>query len=112
MKNNYISKWMLQRVTAIILIPLSFWFIYNCISFQKLQYFELQLFFKSYLNSSLFIVMMTSMIFHAKLGCETIIQDYIVTFFYKKFLKIMINLISLFSLFSVILAIFKLSIYQ
>ena len=49
MKNSYASKWILQRATALLLIPLTFWFIYQCISFQDLQYEELKLFFGSYI---------------------------------------------------------------
>ena len=110
MKISYSAKWLLQRITAIILIPLTFWFIYNCISFQNLKYFELQLFFQSYINSALFFLMMVSMLIHAKLGCETIIQDYISSSFLKKIFIVIINFIAFFSLFLVIVAIFKINI--
>ena len=110
MLNSYSSKWVLQRITAVFLIPLSFWFIYKCVSFQGLHYFELQLFFQSYLNSFLFLTMMFTMLIHAKLGCETIIQDYVSTPLLKKLFKILINFIIIFSLFLVILAIVKLNI--
>ena len=86
MKINYSNKWLIQRITAIFLIPLSFWFVYNCVSFQNLQYDDLLLFFQSYINSFLFLVMMISMLIHARLGCETIVQDYISSMFLKKFL--------------------------
>ena len=111
MKISYSAKWILQRITAIILIPLTFWFIYNCISFQNLQYFELQLFFRSYLNSFFFLVMMFSMLIHAKLGCETIVQDYFSSLHIRKIFKIIINFITISSLFLVIIAIIKLSIF-
>ena len=112
MSNDYKFKWMLQRITAILLIPLSFWFIYQCISFQKLNYFELKFFFESYLNSLLFLFMMAIMLIHAKLGCETIIEDYISTSFLKKFFKRFLNLSIFFSLFLVIIAILNLSILR
>ena len=111
MKKNYSSKWVLQRITAIFLIPLSFWFIYKCISFQKLQYFELQLFFKSPLNSFLFFIMMVAMLVHAKLGNETIVKDYISSSYLKFFFKGLINFIVYVSLFLVIIAIIKLNIF-
>jgi succinate dehydrogenase / fumarate reductase, membrane anchor subunit len=111
MKISYKSKWVLQRVTALLLIPLSFWFIYQCLTFQKLQYFELKLFFQSYLNSLLFLAMMTVMLIHAKLGCETIITDYISSSSLKTLFKFILNFISYFSLFLVITAIINLSIF-
>ena len=75
--NSYSSKWMIQRITAILLIPLTFWFVYNCVLFSKLNYEDLIIFFSSYRNSLLFLLMMVSMLIHAKFGCEIIIVDYI-----------------------------------
>ena len=74
---NYAGKWILQRVTAIVLIPLTFWFVYNCISFSYLSFDEIIFFFSSMLNSFLFLILMMSMFLHAKIGCETILDDYI-----------------------------------
>ena len=74
---NYALKWLLQRITALILIPLTFWFIYSAISLSKMEYYETINFFQSYLNSSLFYIMMISMLFHGKLGLQTIIDDYV-----------------------------------
>ena len=110
MKNKYVKKWIIQRITALFLIPISFWFIYQCISFQNLDYYGLQLFFKSYFNSFLFIIMMSTMLIHAKLGCETITQDYVTSTLLKKIFKISIDFIFIVSLFLVIFAIIKLNI--
>ncbi|SVE23996.1 uncharacterized protein METZ01_LOCUS476850, partial [marine metagenome] len=110
MKNSYASKWILQRITALFLIPLTFWFIYQCISFQDFQFEEMKLFFQSYLNSFLFLMMMISMLIHGKLGCETIIQDYISSLYLQKIFKGLINFITLITFFLVTVAIFKLNI--
>ena len=112
MKNSYAFKWILQRITALFLIPLTFWFIYYCISFQYLQFEEMKLFFQSYLNSFLFLIMMIAMLIHGKLGCETIVQDYVSSLYMQKIFRGVINLITLFTFFLVIMAIFKLSIIQ
>ena len=111
MKNIYTYKWLIQRITAIFLIPLSFWFIFQCLSFQKLEYYELQLFFQSYVNSFFFLLMMFLILIHAKLGCETIVQDYFSSRHLGNFFKIIINFIALSSLFFVIIAIIKLNIF-
>ena len=112
MKNSYASKWILQRITALFLIPFTFWFIYQCISFQNFQFEEMKLFFQSYLNSFLFLSMMIVMLIHAKLGCETIVQDYISSLYLQKTFKGLINFITVITLLLVIAAIFKLSIIQ
>ena len=74
---KYSTKWITQRVTALLLVPLFFWFIYHCISFQNLSYEEMVNFFSSFINSFLFLVLMIAMLIHSQLGCETIIEDYI-----------------------------------
>ena len=112
MKNNYTSKWVLQRVTAILLIPLTIWFVYQCVSFQDFQYQEMKSFFGSYVNSSLFLSMMIAMVIHAKLGCETIVIDYVNSLNLQKLLKGLINIITILTLFLVVVAIFKLNIMQ
>ena len=110
MKNIYTIKWLTQRITALLLIPLSFWFIYQCISFQDFEYGEIKLFFQSYLNAFIFLTMMVAMLVHAKLGCETIIQDYILQVNLKKIFNFFINFITLSSLFLIIVAIIRLNI--
>ena len=44
---NYASKWIIQRVTAFVLIPLTFWFIYNCYFTSSFDYDETKAFFFS-----------------------------------------------------------------
>ena len=83
----------------------------HCIAFQKFKYFEFQLFFKSYVNSSLFIIMMLAMLIHAKIGCETIVKDYISNATLNFYLRSMINFFAYSALFLVIVAIIKLSIF-
>ena len=92
-------------------MPLTFWFIYHFISFQSSQYFEIKLFFKSTFNSFLFFVMMISLLIHSKLGCDTVVQDYISRNLLKKFLIYIINIITLLLLIVVVGSIIKLYFY-
>ena len=112
MKNSYASKWILQRITALFLIPLTFWFIYHCISFQYSRFEEMKLFFQSYLNSFLFFMMVIAMLIHGKLGCETIIQDYVSSLYLQKIFKGLINFVTLMTFFLITVAIFKLNIIR
>ena len=54
--------------------------------------------------------MMVAMLVHAKLGCETIIQDYISQANLKKIFNFFINFITLCVLFLIIVAIIRLNI--
>ena len=91
---NYALKWLLQRLTASMLIPLTFWFIYSAISLSKMEYEETIKFFQSYFNSFLFYAMMIAMLLHAKLGLQTIIDDYVTSKKIYKLSKWGINLTS------------------
>ena len=104
---NYANKWLIQRITAILLIPLSFWFIYHCLSFSSMNYSQLFLFFNSIINSLLFLIMMISMLIHTKLGCETIVEDYVTSKSLKHISTLLINLIVYFSMIIITLAIVR-----
>ena len=82
--SNYSFTWIVQRITAAVLVPLTFWFVYHCILFSKIDYNQLISFFSSYLNGILFLIMMVTMLIHTKLGCETIIDDYVSSLLFKK----------------------------
>ena len=88
---NYALKWLTQRITATVLIPLTFWFIYSAISLSKMTYSEIQIFFQSYLNAFLFFIMMQSMLLHSKLGIQTIIEDYVTSKKTAEFAKTILN---------------------
>ena len=89
---NYAFKWLTQRITASILIPLTFWFIYSAISLSKMTYSEIEIFFQSYVNAFLFFVMMQSMLLHSKLGLQTIIDDYVTSKKISKNIKRVLNI--------------------
>ena len=91
---NYSRKWLIQRITATLLLPLTFWFIYSTISLSKMDYTEITIFFKSYINLLLFYIMMTAMLLHSSLGLQTIIDDYVTSKNRSKSIKLIINIIS------------------
>ena len=90
---NYSTKWILQRITAVILIPLIFWFIYQCILLSKQSFEVTRSFFFSNLNALLFLFLMISMLYHAKLGCDTIVEDYVKSNNLKKITKLLIGIL-------------------
>jgi len=107
---NYSTKWIIQRVTAVILIPLTFWFIYQCILLSSQSYASTRSFFFSKLNVLLFLILMITMLYHAKLGCETIIEDYVKSNNLKKITKILLDIIIYFFMSITTLSLFFLGI--
>ena len=91
---NYSSKWIMQRLTAVILIPLTFWFVYQCVLLSNYEYDQIKSFFFSKINASLFFVLIIAMLYHAKLGNETIVEDYVTSVNLKKITKLSISVLT------------------
>ena len=91
---NYTSKWIMQRLTAIILLPLTFWFVYQCVLLSNYEYDQIKSFFFSKINASLFFILIIAMLYHAKLGNETIVEDYVTSVNLKKITKLSISVLT------------------
>ncbi len=104
---NYSRKWITQRVTAILLLPLTFWFIYSAISLSEMEYDDIMIFFKSYINLLFFYIMMIVMLLHSKLGLQTIIDDYVTSKKGSKTIKFIINFFSYSLMFLMTILIFR-----
>ena len=90
---NYASKWIMLRLTAVILIPLTFWFVYQCVILSNYEYDQIKSFFYSKINASLFFILIIAMLYHAKLGNETIVEDYVTSVNLKKITKLFISVL-------------------
>ena len=91
---NYAAKWIMQRLTAVILIPLTFWFVYQCVLLSTYEYDQIKTFFFSKINASLFFILIISMLYHAKLGNETIVEDYVTSVNLKRVTKLTISILT------------------
>lgn len=73
-----VSHWWLQRVTAVALIPLCLWFMTAVISVMvSPNVFLVAIWFSSPINAILLALMLVALFFHAKLGLQVVIEDYI-----------------------------------
>ena len=107
---QYSSKWLIQRITAFCLIPLTFWFLYSCLLFTEMNFYQLNNFFKSPFNAIIFLLMILITLFHSKLGCDTIIEDYVSSKKLKYLSLFLINFLIYSSGFIVIISILKILI--
>ena len=105
---NETRKWILHRISAIILAPLYIWFYFSLVSLSTKSYSEATYFFKSQLFEILTVVVFFVGFFHAKISLSEIFEDYI----HNQKIKDVANILSLISsiiipLIILILLIFK-----
>ena len=90
-------KWILHRISGIILAPLYFWFYFSLISLSTKSYSEAIYFFKNPLFLILTILLFFIAFFHSKISLNEIFEDYI----HNQKIKDVANL--LVSIFSIII---------
>ncbi len=70
--------WWMQRITALVMIPLSLWFVYSMITgMMGSDVYEVAVWFSSPLHTIATLILLTAMFMHAKLGIQVVIEDYV-----------------------------------
>ena len=83
MKNIAVTKWILQRVSAVILLPLLLWFLFIFLNLVKQDYQNIVLFFQDDIKFIITLVFLIISFFHMKIGMSEIFEDYIQNSRYK-----------------------------
>lgn len=69
--------WWHQRLSAIALIPLSMWFVTAILSHMNDSHAELVAWIQSPLVTVMLLALVLSVFYHAKLGLQVVIEDYV-----------------------------------
>jgi len=69
--------WWLQRVTAVILIPLILWFVISLLSVSRADYAAFQQWLSNPIRAGLMVTLLVAMFYHASLGMQVIYEDYV-----------------------------------
>ncbi|NCV23739.1 MAG: succinate dehydrogenase, hydrophobic membrane anchor protein, partial [Proteobacteria bacterium] len=67
MKNIAVTKWILQRVSAVILLPLLLWFLFIFLNLVKQDYQNIVLFFQDDIKFIITLVFLIISFFHMKI---------------------------------------------
>ncbi len=72
-----VGHWWQQRLTAIALIPLSFWFIASVVGLAGSHYEKFQAWVAVPGNTALLVLLLFTVFHHAQLGMQVVIEDYV-----------------------------------
>ena len=94
--NNVVSKWLMQRIAAVLLLPLLIWFLFNYDNLMTFSYSPMQInFFDNKLNTAFLSLIFVLAFFHMRIGMGEIFEDYIHNAAIKKAASVFILLISI-----------------
>ena len=99
--------WWAQRLSAIALIPLSLWFIYSLVSMTTLDYIAAIGWLQTPMTSTLLILFVFALFYHAQLGMQVVIEDYVDNEILKITSIILLKFVMLFAGLAGIVAILK-----
>ena len=92
---NETRKWILHRISAIILTPLYVWLYFSLIVLSTKNYSEAIYFFKNPLFSILTIIVFFVAFFHAKISLSEIFEDYIHSKKIKDVANLLVTILSI-----------------
>lgn len=72
-----VDHWMKQKITALANIPLILWFVWSIIGLQGASYTQFSGWLAQPVNTILMILLIISVTYHAKLGAQVIVEDYV-----------------------------------
>ena len=75
--NNVTKKWLLMRVSSVVLIPLMTWFILNLVSVFDKDYIEVVNFFSNQPSKILVSLLLVFAYFFSALSISEVFEDYI-----------------------------------
>jgi succinate dehydrogenase / fumarate reductase membrane anchor subunit len=102
--------WIVQRLTAVALVPLSLWFLFCVASTVGTQYAEARGLIAQPLQGALLAAFVIALFYHAQLGLQVVVEDYVHTKWVEVALQIAIKLVCIFAALVSLLAIVRIAL--
>ena len=94
--NSGLKHWKLQRLSAILIIPLIIWFIFSIVLNMSSEYKEAIQWIVNPINSILLIILLVGIFYHSAMGIQVVFEDYVSNINLRKRLIIISNLLIVF----------------
>ncbi|MBL0041678.1 MAG: succinate dehydrogenase, hydrophobic membrane anchor protein [Xanthomonadales bacterium] len=104
------SHWWMQRGTAVLLAPLSIWFMLCALPLLAADYADARVWLAQPLNAFLLLALVLAALYHALLGVQVVIEDYIHTRWVEVTLLTMVRLIAFLAALATSLAVVRIAV--
>ena len=104
------SHWWMQRVTAVMLAPLSIWFMLCALPLLAADYADARVWLAQPLNAFPLLALILAVLYHALLGVQVVIEDYIHTRWVEVTLLTAIRLIAFLAALATSLAVVRIAV--
>jgi succinate dehydrogenase / fumarate reductase membrane anchor subunit len=102
--------WWMQRVTAVLLAPLSIWFLFCALPMLGAGYADARVWVAQPLNAFLTLSLVLAVVYHALLGVQVVIEDYFHTRWLEVALLTAIRLIAFLAALATALAVVRIAV--
>lgn len=102
--------WWMQRVTAVLLVPLSLWLMFCALPMLGAGYADARVWLAQPLNAFLILALALTVIYHALLGVQVVIEDYIHTRWVEVVLLTAIRLLAFLAALATALAVVRIAV--
>ncbi|MDF1585088.1 succinate dehydrogenase, hydrophobic membrane anchor protein [Marinimicrococcus flavescens] len=72
-----VGHWKMQRLTSIGLVLLVIWFVLSAVSLSGASYLDVRAWLAGPFNATMMVLLVVAAFWHAKLGIQVIIEDYV-----------------------------------
>ena len=104
------THWWMQRVTAVLLVPLSIWLLFCALPMFGAGYADARVWLAQPLNAFLILALSLTVIYHALLGVQVVIEDYFHTRWLEVVLLTSIRLLAFLAALATALAIVRIAV--
>lgn len=105
-----VGHWWMQRITAVALVFLGIWFVFQMLALVHADFATAHAMLAKPWNAALMVAFTTAMFWHAQLGLQVVIEDYVHTRWLEVSLMVLVKLIAALFAIACVLAILRIAL--